>query len=112
MHESVLRRHVERLGASIELNTELANFTQDESGVSAEILSRRVGQGSPRTLERFSYIIGTDGAKSQCSPHSGLVWIAHHHNAVCLQVSFGKHSVLSSAEAHMTRNEFICSTAR
>ena len=63
LHEQVLRDHVEKLGAKIELGTELVGLQQDGEKVNVELVKH---DGETKTAERatFSYVIGADGGRS------------------------------------------------
>jgi 2-polyprenyl-6-methoxyphenol hydroxylase-like FAD-dependent oxidoreductase len=59
IHERILIAHLERAGAGVERNTELAGFTQSAAGVTATL--RR--NGVSETVEA-AYLCGCDGAHS------------------------------------------------
>jgi 2-polyprenyl-6-methoxyphenol hydroxylase-like FAD-dependent oxidoreductase len=66
--ESVLERHLERLGARSELGVELAAFTQDADGVTATL---RHADGQVET-ERFGWLVACDGSHSPVRHSLGL----------------------------------------
>lgn len=68
--EAVLERHVERLGVRTEMGVELAGFSQDTDGVTARL---RHADGREET-ERFSWLVGCDGAHSTVRHALGLAF--------------------------------------
>lgn len=60
-HEKLLIEYLSNLGVTVERNTELTDFTQDESGVSAQI---KKGDGRIEN-RKYQYISGCDGARSK-----------------------------------------------
>ena len=63
-HQAILRAEIERLGGSVELGTSLVDFTQDDDGVTAEIVKIKGGKEEKET-SRFKYLIGADGGRSR-----------------------------------------------
>jgi len=59
-HEAMLQDYLRRHGKEVRRSTTLDSFTQDESGVTAEIITP---DGSRETIEA-KYLVGCDGAKS------------------------------------------------
>jgi 2-polyprenyl-6-methoxyphenol hydroxylase-like FAD-dependent oxidoreductase len=65
--EAILRSHLSRLGVTVELGTELVDFTQDAHKVTANILKRdKSGTCENETLE-VDWVIGADGARGYFS---------------------------------------------
>ncbi|KAF9507682.1 hypothetical protein BS47DRAFT_1366509 [Hydnum rufescens UP504] len=61
--EAILRSHLSQLGVTVELGTELVDFTQDACGVTGGILKRdKSGSSQNETLE-VEWVIGADGAR-------------------------------------------------
>lgn len=67
--EAVLLTHLQRMGADIRFNTELASFEQDEQGVSAVLRERT--SGDTRRV-RASYLVGADGNHSTVRDALGI----------------------------------------
>jgi 2-polyprenyl-6-methoxyphenol hydroxylase-like FAD-dependent oxidoreductase len=67
--EPILRSHAEMLGADVQFNTELIDFTQDGDGVRARVRDRATGVA--RTV-RARYLIGADGTRSQVREALGI----------------------------------------
>ena len=63
LHEQVLRDHVEKLGAKVELGTELVGISQDSENVTVDLAKC---EGGEKTVEQatFKYVVGADGGKS------------------------------------------------
>ncbi|PZU69330.1 FAD-dependent oxidoreductase [Sphingobium sp.] len=57
--EQILRDRLAELGHAVEYGCELTGFTQDEGGISAEIVS-----GGDRRSVRADYLVGADGGRS------------------------------------------------
>ncbi|MCK6591393.1 MAG: FAD-dependent monooxygenase [Polyangiaceae bacterium] len=66
--EVLLGEHLVRLGGRIERGVKLENFTQDEGGVTAEL----VGPGEKIERVRAAWLIGCDGAHSAVRKTLGL----------------------------------------
>src|ERR1044072_4943368 len=66
-HERLLIRKLSEIGISVEFETELASFTQDEGGVSATI--RKGGQ---EEAAAFDFLCGCDGSHSVVRQGLGL----------------------------------------
>jgi FAD binding domain len=61
--EAILRSHLSRLDVTVELGTELVDFTQDTHKVTANLLKRdKSGSSQNETLE-VDWVIGADGAR-------------------------------------------------
>ncbi|WP_026421648.1 aklavinone 12-hydroxylase RdmE [Actinokineospora inagensis] len=74
--EPLLLRHAERLGATVRFSTELLSFTQDDTGVTAELDTGRV---------RADYLIAADGGRSRIRSALGID--RHGPGALAHQVS-------------------------
>ena len=68
IHERILYDFIESHGKSVSWRTEVDSFTQDESGVTAQIKS---SDGVTETVEA-KYLVGCDGAKSLTRHSLGL----------------------------------------
>ncbi|MGB6977509.1 MAG: FAD-dependent monooxygenase, partial [Gammaproteobacteria bacterium] len=68
--EAILEENLQRLGVNVERKTELKNFTQDQQGVTAQILQQE-------TLKecRVDYLLGADGAQSTVRHEAGIPFI-------------------------------------
>ncbi|QNT68050.1 FAD-dependent monooxygenase [Defluviicoccus vanus] len=66
--ESVLERHLQRLGVRSELGVELLAFDQHDDGVTVQLRS----PDGHETSERFGWLIGCDGAHSLTRHRLGL----------------------------------------
>lgn len=62
-HQAVLRDHVERLGANVELGTSATAINEGESGVTVNII-KISGGVEVKEQSKFAYVIGTDGGHS------------------------------------------------
>ena len=67
--EPILRRHAEALGADIRYSTELMDFEQDDSGVTATIRDPRTGVES---RVRADYLVAADGNRSPVRQRLGI----------------------------------------
>ncbi|SDL64470.1 FAD binding domain-containing protein [Lentzea albidocapillata subsp. violacea] len=67
--EPHLRHRAEELGADLRFGTELVSFTQDESGVTAEL---RDGATGALSQVRAGYLVGADGSRSAVRTVLGL----------------------------------------
>lgn len=66
-HEKLLIEHLEKAGISVERNTELVSFTQDNDKVTAHLKK----QGKIETVTT-PFLLGCDGARSVVRTHSGI----------------------------------------
>src|SRR5688500_9747574 len=69
-HEKILYDFIKSHGRDVLWNTELKNFTQNESGVTANIKSTN---GDAETIEA-NFLVGCDGAKSPVRHSLGLTF--------------------------------------
>lgn len=67
--EHILRTHVERLGGTIEFNTELRSFEQVDSKVIAHLVSVSASGAETEETAEFQYLVGADGARSAVRKH-------------------------------------------
>lgn len=58
-----MRSHLERLGISVELNTELRSFEQFPDHVIATIVKHEDEKDVVETVQ-YQYLVGTDGGRS------------------------------------------------
>ena len=72
-HEAILRKHLERMGTTVEFGSELRTFAQSENSVVAEIVKRSEGSDAV-VVEKteFSFLVGSDGAHSVVRRTLGL----------------------------------------
>lgn len=68
IHERILYDYIQSHGKSVRWQTAVESFTQDESGVTAQIKN---SDGTPETVEA-KYLVGCDGAKSLTRHSLGL----------------------------------------
>jgi 2-polyprenyl-6-methoxyphenol hydroxylase-like FAD-dependent oxidoreductase len=66
--EAILRSHLSGLGVTVELGTELVDFTQDAHKVTANLLKRDKGGSSQNETLEVDWMIGADGARGYFSP--------------------------------------------
>ncbi|KZT05380.1 monooxygenase [Laetiporus sulphureus 93-53] len=71
--EGVLRKHLEKYGCHVELNTELHSFRQQENCVVAEIV-KKTGESEQRETVLAQWLVGTDGAKGVVRKQLGLTF--------------------------------------
>lgn len=62
--EEIFRSHIEKYGVHVELNTELVGFSQDENGVTTQVV-RRSGGSEVHEIIRTPFMIGADGARGR-----------------------------------------------
>jgi putative polyketide hydroxylase len=67
--EVLLRAGAHRLGAELHFSTELASFQQDDTGITAVLEDRAIGQEQP---VRADYLIAADGNNSQIRRRLGI----------------------------------------
>ena len=67
-HQAILRKHIETLGGSIELGTELVGFEEANGKIHAT-LKKTVGDQVSEETASFEYLIGADGARSKLDFH-------------------------------------------
>ncbi|WTW98624.1 FAD-dependent monooxygenase [Streptomycetaceae bacterium NBC_01309] len=67
--EPVLVRYAAELGAPVRFGTELVGFTQDASGVTAELVARDTGE---RRTVRADYLVAADGPRSPVREGLGI----------------------------------------
>ncbi|MEV4205273.1 FAD-dependent monooxygenase [Nocardia salmonicida] len=67
--EAILRARLAELGVRVEFGTALADFTQDDTGVTATLHR----DGTPETV-RASYLIGADGGASAVRKRLGIAF--------------------------------------
>ena len=60
--EAILRKHIERLGGTVEYGTELRSFEQHSDHVDA-VLIRKVGSTEETEHVTAHWLVGSDGAK-------------------------------------------------
>ncbi|KAF9505746.1 hypothetical protein BS47DRAFT_1334240 [Hydnum rufescens UP504] len=70
--EGILRSHLSRLGVTVELGTELVDFTQDAHKVTANLLKRDKGGSSENETLEVDWVIGADGARGVTRKHLGI----------------------------------------
>lgn len=71
--QQVLRSHIEKLGGTIETETELQHFEQSTDSVTVTLAKHRDGSEVVENAS-FRYLVGTDGGKSEHGlSHSGSV---------------------------------------
>ena len=63
-HQAILRSEIEKLGGRVEYGTSLVGFTQDDNGVTAQIV-KTVGGKEEKEIPQFKYLIGADGGHSR-----------------------------------------------
>jgi 2-polyprenyl-6-methoxyphenol hydroxylase-like FAD-dependent oxidoreductase len=68
--EAILEENLQRLGVSVERNTELQSFTQNEQNVIAQIMQQNI-----LSDYRSDYLIGADGARSKVRHQAGLQFV-------------------------------------
>ncbi len=61
--EEILRAHLAKYNVSLELGTELVSFSQDDEGVTAEVVHHSDNTQERKRI-RAQYLVGADGAKS------------------------------------------------
>lgn len=61
--QKILREHLEKLGTTVETETELREFKQDAEGVTATLVKHKGSEETAETV-RFRYLVGTDGGRS------------------------------------------------
>lgn len=69
---AILRMHLQKLGVSVELATELVGLQQDDAGVTAT-LKATTPHGEQEENLRVSFVLGADGGKGS----SRIVVISH-----------------------------------
>ncbi|KAJ6511513.1 FAD binding domain-containing protein [Mycena vitilis] len=75
VHEEVLRAHLQKLGCSVELGSELRSFEQFPDHVVAH-MSKTDGNGTQAEEDtRFDWLVGTDGARSVVRKQLGLSFL-------------------------------------
>jgi 2,4-dichlorophenol 6-monooxygenase len=67
--EPILLGEISRLGGHVRFGWELRSFTQDEDGVTADVLDRLSGEA---VSVRAKYLVGADGARSRVVQQLGL----------------------------------------
>lgn len=68
--QKILREHLEKLGTTVEAETELREFKEDAEGVTAILVKHQDG-GETTETARPRYLVGTDGGRSaSCVTHS------------------------------------------
>ncbi|KAF8693163.1 hypothetical protein AX14_002308 [Amanita brunnescens Koide BX004] len=72
--EGILRNHIKNYGCTVELNTELVSFEQNDDHVLAKLIKKLDGKEVSETFEA-SYLIGADGGKSVCRKQLGLTFL-------------------------------------
>ncbi|KAI6008120.1 FAD binding domain-containing protein [Pisolithus orientalis] len=74
--EAILREHLAKLGCTIELDTRLVSFTQDEKCVRVKLANRRGDDGEEVEEDiEVAYLIGADGAKGVTRKQLGLTFL-------------------------------------
>lgn len=67
-NEAILRSHLAKHGVQVELNTELVDFERTSDGVVAQIVKHGEAGDVKETIHA-EYLVGADGARSQCAYH-------------------------------------------
>ncbi|KAJ6511503.1 FAD binding domain-containing protein [Mycena vitilis] len=73
-HEEILRAHLQKIGCSVELGSELRSFEQFPDHVVAHIV-RTDANGTQEENTRFDWLVGTDGARSVVRKQLGLSFL-------------------------------------
>ena len=60
--EAILRKHIERLGGTVEYGTELRSFEQHPDHVDA-VLMKKIGDTEETEHVAAHWLVGSDGAK-------------------------------------------------
>lgn len=89
--------------AEIAFNTQLVDFAQDETGVTATLLSR--DSGRERTV-RASYLVAADGAQSLVRDSLGIAMRGHDHLNRSLNILF-EADLQSAARGRFTLLHFV-----
>ena len=72
-HEGVLRSHLEKLGCTVELGTELQSFKQYPDHVEVELIkTNQDGKEDIVEKSQFAWVIGADGGHSVVRQQLGL----------------------------------------
>ena len=74
--EHILQEHLNKLGVTVEWNTEATHVAQDEEGVSVTL---RHPNGSEETV-RSLYVLGADGTRSLVRAQSGIEFTGNHYD--------------------------------
>jgi 3-(3-hydroxy-phenyl)propionate hydroxylase len=74
--EHILQQHLNKLGVSVEWQTEATHLQQDADGVSVTL---RHPDGSEETV-RSQYVLGADGTRSLVRQQSGIEFTGNHYD--------------------------------
>lgn len=74
-HEGVLRKHLAKLGCTVELAAELRGFEQSAEGVMAKIMHTAEDGRQNEETATFEWLVGTDGAHSVVRKQLGLSFL-------------------------------------
>ncbi|KAJ7662150.1 FAD binding domain-containing protein [Mycena polygramma] len=75
VHEEVLREHLQKLGCSVELGSELRSFEQFPDHIVAHIAKTDANGTQAEENTRFDWLVGTDGARSVVRKQLGLSFL-------------------------------------
>ncbi|KAI0691497.1 monooxygenase [Cytidiella melzeri] len=85
-NEEIHRRHLAKYDTVVELGTELVGLTQDEDGVTAQVLCRKDGQESKQTI-RVKYLVSAEGARSVARKELDIRFLGQTHDAMRLAIA-------------------------
>lgn len=80
--EKILRSHLAKYDVHVEPNTELVSFEQNADGVNAKLLKRDGSQEKTETVS-VDWLVGADGARSQCLLSLLLEYLINDSQALC-----------------------------
>lgn len=83
--EPILLRHTMASGGKVRFNTELVDFTQDEDGVTSELVDRETNE---RFTVRSKYLVGADGGRSLVASKAGLPMLGEMGLAAAASIWF------------------------
>ncbi|KAI0777976.1 FAD binding domain-containing protein [Irpex lacteus] len=84
--EEILRAHLAKYNVSLELGTELVSFSQDDEGITAEVVHHS-DNTQERKIIRAQYLVGADGAKSTIRKQLNIPFVGETKEVMRLVVA-------------------------
>ena len=102
--QRVLRSHIEKLGGTIETETELRHFEQDVDSVSVKLAKHSDGSEENAI---FRYLVGTDGGRSEFVWRCVLLRLLRKHSPLAPTTGYVRKQLGLSFEGEALKEHTI-----